>query len=140
MRNKVVSSLAGAVFSFALSGLAFAADMPVKAPPPQPAPAYNWTGWYVGGNAGYSFGNVKNDFNAPDTLRAVVGFSVLELALALPISALLAPTRSTLTVSSVVVRSATTGRSLHYGSWGLRSTFRALTKKTAKRLPVTSAG
>jgi outer membrane immunogenic protein len=45
MRNKVVSSLAGAVFSFALSGLAFAADMPVKAPPPQPAPAYNWTGW-----------------------------------------------------------------------------------------------
>src|SRR5262249_53414154 len=35
---------------------AFAADMGVKAPPPAPAPVYNWTGWYVGGNAGFSFG------------------------------------------------------------------------------------
>jgi outer membrane immunogenic protein len=30
---------------------AFAADMPLKAPPP-PAPVMNWTGWYVGLNAG----------------------------------------------------------------------------------------
>jgi outer membrane immunogenic protein len=46
---------------------AFAADMPVKAPP---APAvYNWTGWYVGVNAGASFGDVKTDFNvAPVTV------------------------------------------------------------------------
>src|SRR5262245_50477679 len=42
---------------------AFAADMAVKAPPPAPAPVYNWTGWYVGLNAGASFGNVKTDFN-----------------------------------------------------------------------------
>ncbi len=49
---------------------AFAADMAVKAPPsPPPAPVYNWTGWYVGVNAGASFGNVKTDFNvAPYTL------------------------------------------------------------------------
>jgi hypothetical protein len=44
MRNKLISGLAGAVFSFAASGLAFAADMavkmPVKAPPPAPAPVY----------------------------------------------------------------------------------------------------
>jgi len=45
MRNKIVSSLAGAVFSFAASGLAFAADIAVKAPAPSPAPVYNWTGW-----------------------------------------------------------------------------------------------
>jgi outer membrane immunogenic protein len=55
MHNKLISSLAGAAFSFAVSGLAFAADMavkmPVKAPPP-PAPVYSWTGWYVGGNVG----------------------------------------------------------------------------------------
>jgi len=43
---------------------AFAADMAVKAPPTAPAPVYNWTGWYVGVNAGASFGSVKTDFNA----------------------------------------------------------------------------
>jgi outer membrane immunogenic protein len=43
---------------------AFAADMAVKAAPPAPAPAYNWTGWYVGVNAGASFGSAKTDFNA----------------------------------------------------------------------------
>ena len=53
MRNKLISSLAGAAFSFAGSGLALAADMAVKAPPPPPpAPVYSWTGWYVGGNVG----------------------------------------------------------------------------------------
>src|SRR5262249_46641380 len=43
---------------------AFAADMAVNAPPaPLPAPVYNWTGWYVGVNAGASFGRAKTDFN-----------------------------------------------------------------------------
>jgi outer membrane immunogenic protein len=47
-----------------------------------PAPVYNWTGWYVGVNAGASFGSVKTDFNAaPVTVTAgsssvvVPGFS-----------------------------------------------------------------
>jgi outer membrane immunogenic protein len=35
---------------------AFAADMAVKAPPPPPAPIYSWTGFYIGGNAGYGWG------------------------------------------------------------------------------------
>jgi len=62
MHNKLISGLAGAAFSFAASGLAFAADMPVKAPPaPPPTPVYNWTGWYVGVNAGASFGTYKTD-------------------------------------------------------------------------------
>jgi hypothetical protein len=29
-----------------------------------PAPVYNWTGFYVGGNIGASFGRAKTDFNA----------------------------------------------------------------------------
>jgi outer membrane immunogenic protein len=45
--------------------------MAVKAPPaPPPAPAYNWTGWYAGVNAGASFGSVKTDYNAPATFAA----------------------------------------------------------------------
>jgi outer membrane immunogenic protein len=43
------------------STTAFAADIPLKAPPPPPAPAFSWTGWYVGLNAGYGWGNPKDD-------------------------------------------------------------------------------
>src|SRR5262249_36435320 len=46
-----------------IAGPGFAADIAVKAAAPSPAPVYNWTGWYVGVNAGASFGNVKTDFN-----------------------------------------------------------------------------
>ncbi len=41
--------LAGAM-AFAMVGIAQAADMPLKAPPP--APVYSWTGWYLGVNFG----------------------------------------------------------------------------------------
>jgi hypothetical protein len=41
-----------AVFGFA--SITHAADMPVKAPPPPPVAAlYNWTGFYIGTNAGW---------------------------------------------------------------------------------------
>jgi outer membrane immunogenic protein len=60
MRNKLISSLAGAAFSFAASGLAFAADMAVKAPPPAPVPApvYSWTGFYLGASVGGRWSDV----------------------------------------------------------------------------------
>src|SRR5262249_54240130 len=58
--------LAGAKFTIPIAivtGLiapsALAADMAVKGPPAAPAPVYNWTGWYVGVNAGASFGDAK---------------------------------------------------------------------------------
>jgi outer membrane immunogenic protein len=41
-----------------------AADMAIKAPPP-PAPVYSWTGFYVGGNVGYSWGNASGYLNDP---------------------------------------------------------------------------
>jgi outer membrane immunogenic protein len=42
--------IAAASISLAMAGIAQAADMLMKAPPP--APVYNWTGWYVGLNGG----------------------------------------------------------------------------------------
>jgi outer membrane immunogenic protein len=45
---------------------AIAADLPVKAPPMMPAAVvYNWTGFYVGGNVGYSWGRATT--NQADT-------------------------------------------------------------------------
>jgi outer membrane immunogenic protein len=51
-----------------------ARKMPVKAPPPPPpAPIYNWTGFYVGGNVGYSWGRASADVNyfAPNSNGAL---------------------------------------------------------------------
>jgi outer membrane immunogenic protein len=56
--------LAGAAALAALvAGPAMAADLAVKAPPI--IPFYDWTGFYVGINGGYSFGRSETDFNFP---------------------------------------------------------------------------
>lgn len=50
------ASLTAAFATFGLVGAASAADMPVKAPmlnAPMVAPVYNWTGCYIGANAGW---------------------------------------------------------------------------------------
>jgi outer membrane immunogenic protein len=50
--------LGGIALSIALAAPAMAADlrMPVKAPPPMVAPAYNWTGFYIGAHVGGAWG------------------------------------------------------------------------------------
>jgi outer membrane immunogenic protein len=73
MTKRITSFFALTTFVFAVSGSAFAADIAVKAPLPAPTPVYSWTGWYVGGNLGASFGHANTDFNpAPVTLSAGV--------------------------------------------------------------------
>jgi len=66
-------ALLGAAALLALTGTASAADFkrPVyKAPPPVPAAVLDWTGFYVGLNAGYSFGRATNT-NFSGTASAV---------------------------------------------------------------------
>jgi outer membrane immunogenic protein len=67
--------IAGAALAALIGTPALAADMPLKAPLP-PAPAWSWTGFYLGGNIGYSVGrDPTNQFiNAPG---AGLGGSVL---------------------------------------------------------------
>jgi outer membrane immunogenic protein len=51
------------VIAVALTQIASAADLPRKAPAAAPPlPMYSWTGFYVGGNIGYGWGNGDTDF------------------------------------------------------------------------------
>jgi outer membrane immunogenic protein len=54
--SKVVFSAIAAI-SVSSMGAAFAADLPVKAPPAPPPMMTNWSGCYVGGNVGGGFGS-----------------------------------------------------------------------------------
>lgn len=74
MRYKMVGLLAG-VLSLGVVQLASAADMPVKAPVYKAPPIvmYNWTGFYVGGNAGW-VGSATNNVGLTGTDTGTGGF------------------------------------------------------------------
>jgi outer membrane immunogenic protein len=63
--------LIGAALSGLIAVPAMAADMPARMPVKAPLPAavayYNWTGFYVGGHAGYGWGDSDFFFPGPDT-------------------------------------------------------------------------
>ena len=69
IRNFLLSTVALA----AISGSAFAADLPSRRPPPvyipPPIPIFSWTGFYIGADVGAAFG--KNTAN-------IAGFSLQE--------------------------------------------------------------
>lgn len=67
--SKLILSAAVAITAILGVGVASAADLSVKALPMVAAPAFSWTGFYVGGNVGYGWDNrtvtfTPNDFNA----------------------------------------------------------------------------
>ena len=54
------------LLSVAFFGAAAGVGSPALAAPPTPLPMmYNWTGCYIGANAGYSWGRASADVNAP---------------------------------------------------------------------------
>jgi outer membrane immunogenic protein len=57
-----VALVAALVGTFSFGSAALAADIPLKAPP---LPIWTWTGFYIGGNVGYSWGNANWIYSNP---------------------------------------------------------------------------
>ena len=68
----------------ALGASAGAADLPMRTRAPAytaaPVPQSTWTGWYVGGNIGYSWGRSENDVHVTGLPPSVFGLSTASLA------------------------------------------------------------
>jgi outer membrane immunogenic protein len=64
----------GSIAALAMVTAASAADLPVKSPPPAPvmAPVWNWTGFDIGVNGGYSWGRSTRDLNFFNPLNGVL--------------------------------------------------------------------
>lgn len=58
MRRKFLASTALTTSTAIMGGAAWAADLPVKAPPVRAPAAYSWSGCYVGANAGGGWGSI----------------------------------------------------------------------------------
>src|SRR5580704_13247159 len=65
--NKFARAAIVALAATAGSTIANAADMPLVYKAPQVVPAFNWTGFYVGGNVGYGAVNPNNLFTTTTT-------------------------------------------------------------------------
>jgi len=62
-----------------LVNVAFAADMPLKAPPIVPV-VYNWTGCYIGANGGWKWGRFNESVDTEGTTISIPGVGLIPLA------------------------------------------------------------
>jgi outer membrane immunogenic protein len=77
--DEMKKSLLGlATLGALVAGPAMAADMgmPLKAPPAPVAPVFSWTGFYIGGNVGGSWGDVPENFIIPPAVGIPLGLGV----------------------------------------------------------------
>ena len=65
MRRTFLASTALTTSTAIVSGAAWAADLPVKAPPVRAPVAYSWSGCYGGVNAGGAWARIKHDLVVP---------------------------------------------------------------------------
>jgi outer membrane immunogenic protein len=80
VRGTSMKKLALAILIFALSTAgASAADMAVKAPPMAAPVIYSWTGFYIGGNVGYGWGQANNNFVPLPSPAQFVNLAVQDL-------------------------------------------------------------
>jgi outer membrane immunogenic protein len=73
MNSRIALAVASALL-VGSAGAAIAADMPLKAPPP-PVPVYNWTGCYVGINAGWKGGRFRDSADTPAGTAVIPGLA-----------------------------------------------------------------
>ena len=55
MDSRLISIVCGSGLIVATSGVVFAADMAVKAPPPPPPAVWDWSGFYIGVGGSYNW-------------------------------------------------------------------------------------
>lgn len=65
MRRNLLASTALTTSTTLMAGAAWAADLPVKAPPLQAPPPFSWTGCYAGLNAGGGFTSISQTITVP---------------------------------------------------------------------------
>jgi outer membrane immunogenic protein len=70
MKISALKVLATAAFAAIVASPVSAADMAVKAPPPI-VEVWNWTGFYIGGNVGYSWGRSDTDLTYINTVTGL---------------------------------------------------------------------
>jgi outer membrane immunogenic protein len=69
MKRALLAGLGFVALTFAQPALAADAPLPRKTIAPAAAPLFNWTGFYIGLQAGYGFGTSIQTFNAGTTAR-----------------------------------------------------------------------
>jgi outer membrane immunogenic protein len=70
MKNLILASVA--VGGLAMTSFAQAADLPIYTKAPPIVAPWSWAGFYIGGNAGYSWGRASTDFDEAGSSTSVV--------------------------------------------------------------------
>jgi outer membrane immunogenic protein len=71
--KKLLTAAAG-IITLGISGSAFAADLPLPVKAPPPPPWYDWTGFYIGADGGYSWGRGATSY----TVAGLAPFSTTQ--------------------------------------------------------------